>query len=279
MKARDILSRDAAPLSQKPRLGENFAWQVLDWKKPAANDCRVREKSEIKVRLASGKLFPGQYYDSETGLHYNYFRDYDPSTGRYIESDPIGLAGGLNTYTYAGGNPLIYADPTGEFVNFAVGAAIGGLSGLVAALNNPCASDGDIAKAFFAGAAVGALTGGFGPGIVGSTIRVMTRQGAAGFTGNSAGQFATMKRGQRYSIGQAATQGAVGAIGGGIGRNWGLSASLSAARSGQSAQAAIEIGGGIGGRIATGVVAGANLGIPGNHGGMAPPDSSSCGCN
>ena len=44
------------------------------------------------------------------GLHYNYFRDYDPSTGRYIQSDPIGLAGGLNTYAYANGNPLRWSD-------------------------------------------------------------------------------------------------------------------------------------------------------------------------
>ncbi len=57
--------------------------------------------------------FAGQYFDSETRLHYNYFRSYDPETGRYISSDPIGLAGGLNTYGYVGGNPLSLIDPLG----------------------------------------------------------------------------------------------------------------------------------------------------------------------
>jgi RHS repeat-associated protein len=57
--------------------------------------------------------FPGQYYDAETGLHYNYFRTYDPVTGRYLESDPIGLEGGLNTFSYANNNSLLNADRKG----------------------------------------------------------------------------------------------------------------------------------------------------------------------
>jgi RHS repeat-associated protein len=56
---------------------------------------------------------PGQHFDKETNLHYNYFRDYDPSLGRYGESDPSGLRGGINTYAYGGDNPVAYVDPSG----------------------------------------------------------------------------------------------------------------------------------------------------------------------
>jgi RHS repeat-associated protein len=57
--------------------------------------------------------FPGQRYDAASGLNYNYFRDYDPSTGRYSQSDPIGLAGGISSYAYVGGSPLAKIDPVG----------------------------------------------------------------------------------------------------------------------------------------------------------------------
>ena len=75
-------------------------------------------------RGVSGRSFvynlrlPGQYADVETGLNYNYHRDYDPGTGRYIESDPIGLDGGsYSTYSYANSNPVNGSDPLGLFTS------------------------------------------------------------------------------------------------------------------------------------------------------------------
>ncbi|RRD55623.1 RHS repeat-associated core domain-containing protein, partial [Comamonadaceae bacterium OH2545_COT-014] len=69
----------------------------------------IQSQSTIEMNLR----FPGQYWDKETGLHQNYFRDYSPARGRYIQFDPIGLWGGINAYGYAYNDPLGYIDPYG----------------------------------------------------------------------------------------------------------------------------------------------------------------------
>lgn len=61
--------------------------------------------------------------------HSNFYRDYDPSTGRYLETDPIGLDGGLNLYEYAAGNPIAVSDPTGR-CPWCAAAALGALTDL-----------------------------------------------------------------------------------------------------------------------------------------------------
>src|SRR5262249_55298942 len=70
--------------------------------------------------------FPGQGLGPATGLYYNGYRDYDPSLGRYVESDPVGLRGGINTYGYVRANPLSRVDLPGlaDSINDGVAAAV-----------------------------------------------------------------------------------------------------------------------------------------------------------
>ncbi|HKW36900.1 MAG TPA: Ig-like domain-containing protein [Burkholderiales bacterium] len=75
---------------------------------PNADPNNTGNRFEFSLR------FPGQYFDQGTNLAHNYFRDYDSSIGRYTESDPMGLLGGLNTYAYAHSNSLLYIDPDGK---------------------------------------------------------------------------------------------------------------------------------------------------------------------
>ncbi len=71
------------------------------------------------VHTSAGALpatrFPGQWFQSESGLHQNWMRDYDPTTGRYLEADPLGLVDGASVYGYVRGNPGRWIDPTGEY--------------------------------------------------------------------------------------------------------------------------------------------------------------------
>ncbi len=71
-------------------------------------------KAQVITQAVVNNLqFPGQYYDSETGLHYNWHRYYDPEAGRYVSADPIGLAGGMNLYAYVENDPVNWVDSDG----------------------------------------------------------------------------------------------------------------------------------------------------------------------
>jgi RHS repeat-associated protein len=98
-----------------PRRITNRNTNIIVWRwdsDPFGNGAAV-QNPQGSVTVSYNLRFPGQYYMAETGLNYNYFRDYDPAVGRYIESDPVGLGGGINTYAYGGDSPVWFFDPYG----------------------------------------------------------------------------------------------------------------------------------------------------------------------
>ena len=118
---------------------------VWKWASDAFGTTAANENPSALGVFNYNLRFPGQYYDKESAFNYNYYRDhYNPKTGRYLQSDPIGLAGGINTYAYVGSNPTGFRDPLGlnpyagavggaEIGSFAgpVGTVVGGIIGAV----------------------------------------------------------------------------------------------------------------------------------------------------
>lgn len=86
-----------------------WRWESEAFGKTAPNEDVDGDGNKLTLNLR----FPGQYFDLESGLHYNWNRYYSPKLGRYMSPDPIGLAGGMNLYGYVGGNPVNWVDPLG----------------------------------------------------------------------------------------------------------------------------------------------------------------------
>ncbi len=108
------------------------------WNSKPFGDSKPNEDMDgDESKLSYNLRFPGQYFDEETGKHYNFNRDYNPLTGGYIQSDPKGLCGSKNTYIYVDSNPLIDFDKHGLLsCNQCLSACNGNLSRLCRKIRN-----------------------------------------------------------------------------------------------------------------------------------------------
>jgi RHS repeat-associated protein len=151
-----------------------WKWESDPFGAAPAND----DPDGDSVKFAYNLRFPGQYFDAETGLHQNYHRDYNPPTGGYIESDPIGLRGGMNPFAYVGGNPIRFVDNDGQMAQEVVVGGLIATTGLIVgyAVLTPAQREAMVTSALNA---INELTGPKydAPPLVGPTVDEMAKGG------------------------------------------------------------------------------------------------------
>jgi RHS repeat-associated protein len=230
---------------QAPRILTNSSAQIV-WRARYQAYGTTAVNNDVDsdgVAITYNQRFPGQYADVESGLFYNYFRNYDPVVGRFVQDDPLGLVAGNNLYAYVGSNPFGYVDPYGlwSWQGAAWGALSGGIEGAVGgAIGGAIAGGGAGA---IPGAVLGGLLGALGGGIAGGL------DAHGGVAGAGAGAIGG-------AVGGAAGgwPGAVGgAVGGAMAGTLGSSGTVDGAMVGGAAG---TVAGGIAGAVEGGVKGG-----------------------
>jgi RHS repeat-associated protein len=113
-----------------PRSIRRFSDNTEVWRwdgEPFGNSFPTNPNSGSAPSITYNLRFAGQQYDAFSGYYYNWMRDYDPETGRYVQADPLGLGGGLSRYAFVSGNPMSSRDPRGLAVEVCSQPAFGSM--------------------------------------------------------------------------------------------------------------------------------------------------------
>lgn len=170
-----------------PKFGTNTGGtQVWSWAPDAFGIGSPSGSVTVNLRM------PGQYFDSESGVFYNWNRYYNPAIGRYISSDPIGLAGGLNTFGYVDQNPVNFVDPTGEFFWLAPALLVAGYTLYSHPANAPRPGDLLYARDDWGPVTSAVIWGSLGAGLEGALAKKAAQEGCSvGATNFKTGHYAS----------------------------------------------------------------------------------------